>query len=246
LRCHGGRTIRTLRLLLVLAILVSWFAVPALAQIEVTYIANEGFFLEGGGKKVLIDALLDEGIQGYVGITDSMRPALEGAKAPFDGVDLILATHHHADHFGPQAVSRHLQASAGARFISTPQSVEALKRTLGNGPLVLERAKAVEPEEGERLLLKVNGIKVQVLNLHHGRRRRPEVQNNGYIVRIGGLKILHMGDTEATAEDFRPYALAAEKIDIAFVPSWFLSSEDWLDVVRDEIRRHAHPRPGCA
>ena len=229
-------TIRTLRLVLILGTLAACLSGLAVAQVEVTYIANEGFFLEGGGKKVLIDALIDDGIPGYVGILASLRPALEQAESPFDGVDLILATHHHADHFGPQAVSRHLQANAGARFISTPQTAEALKRTLGNGPLVLERVKAVEPEEGERLRLKVNGIQVQVLNLHHGRRRSPPVQNNGYVVKIGGLKILHIGDTEATAEGFRPYALAAEKIDVAFVPSWFLSSEDWLEVVRDEIK----------
>jgi L-ascorbate metabolism protein UlaG (beta-lactamase superfamily) len=225
--------------LLVLLFLAASLAVPAVAQVEVTYIANEGFCLEGGGKKILIDALLDEGLPGYAGVPDSMRPALEGAEAPFDGVDLLLATHHHGDHFGPQAVSRHLRASPGVQFVSTPQSMEALKKTLGNGPLILERAQAVEPEEGESVRLQVNGIEVQVLNLHHGRRRRPAVQNNGYLVRIGGLKILHMGDTEATAEDFRPYALAAEKIDIAFVPVWFLSTEEWLQVVRDEIKpRH--------
>jgi L-ascorbate metabolism protein UlaG (beta-lactamase superfamily) len=221
---------------LVVACLGVCLAVPALAQLEVTYIANEGFLLEGGGKKVLIDALLDEGIPGYAGTPDSMRPALERAEPPFDGVDLILATHHHADHFGPRAVSRHLQANAGARFVSTPQSVEALKSTLGNGPLVLERVQAVEPGEGERVRLEVNGFQVQVLNLHHGRRRSPPVRNNGYLVKIGGLKILHMGDTEATVEDFRPYALAAEKIDVAFVPAWFMSAEDWLEVVRKEIR----------
>jgi hypothetical protein len=45
-----------------------------------------------------------------------------------------------------------------------------------------------------------------------------------------------MGDTEATAEDLRPYALAGEKIDVAFVPSWFLNTEEWLDVVRVEIK----------
>jgi L-ascorbate metabolism protein UlaG (beta-lactamase superfamily) len=230
------RTLFRLCLLLVVASLATCATDPASAQLEVTYIANEGFFLEGGGKKILIDALLDDGIEGYVGTPASLRPALERAQPPFDSTNLILATHHHGDHFGPRAVSRHLGFNRNASFVSTPQAVEALKQVLGNVPSVLERVQAVEPTEGERLRLRENGIDLQVLNLHHGRRRSPPVQNVGYLFTIGGLKVLHVGDTEATAEDFRPYALADEKIDVAFIPSWFLSSESWLGVVRNEIQ----------
>ncbi len=76
-------------------------ASPLPAELEITYVANEGFLLAGGGKKVLIDALFDGGIAGYPTIPDELRPSLEQARPPFDGVDLVLATHFHGDHFGP-------------------------------------------------------------------------------------------------------------------------------------------------
>ena len=44
-----------------------------------------------------------------------------------DNVDLILATHNHADHFDPIAVGRHLRANPEARFVSTKQAVKSLR-----------------------------------------------------------------------------------------------------------------------
>ncbi len=84
-------------------------------------------------------------------------------------------------------------------------------------------------------------IAIDVLNLHHGRGRRPPVQNLGFIVHIGGRRVLHIGDTEAVTRDFAPLRLGSEPVDLALLPGWFLtswdgSSPDWVSVVRNEIR----------
>jgi L-ascorbate metabolism protein UlaG (beta-lactamase superfamily) len=34
-------------------------------------------------------------------------------RAPFDGVDVVLVTHRHGDHFHPAAVAAHLRADVG-------------------------------------------------------------------------------------------------------------------------------------
>ena len=62
-----------------------------------------------------------------------------------------------------------------------------------------------------------------VINLHHGRTR--PFQNLGFLVELGGIKFLHVGDTEATPAEFRLYELTAESIDVAFVPYWHLLDE---------------------
>lgn len=204
------------------------------AQLTVVYIANEGFLLEGAGRKVLIDALIDDGIRWYPQAPDAMKLALEQAQPPFDAVDLVLATHHHADHFGPRAVARHLTANSRARFVSTPQVIAKLRGMLADS--VARRVEAVYPDEGARIHRRVRGIDLQVLNLHHGRGRNPPVQNLGFLLSIGGLKVLHIGDTEATKSDFAAYSLGAESIDVAFLPGWYLTTPVWIEVVRDEIR----------
>jgi L-ascorbate metabolism protein UlaG (beta-lactamase superfamily) len=66
--------------------------------VTVTFIANEGVMLSGGGRKVLIDALFERYSTGFALADDSTRAALAAARAPFDSVDLLLFTHRHGDH----------------------------------------------------------------------------------------------------------------------------------------------------
>ncbi len=195
-------------------------AAPAHAQLTVTYIANEGFLLEGGGHKVLVDALFGPGISPYPTIPPALRPALEGARPPFDDVDVV----------------RHLRANPKTRFISTPQAVDRLRRIAADDPGVLERLDATLPPEGERRTIHHRGLDVVVLNLHHGRSRNPPVQNLGFLVVMGGVKWLHVGDTEVDEDDVRPYELTSEAIDVALLPTWFFGSERWVRVVERQIR----------
>ncbi|MDH3746431.1 MAG: MBL fold metallo-hydrolase [Acidobacteriota bacterium] len=196
--------------------------------VKITYLANEGFLLVSGEQKVLIDALFP-GITHYSAVPEPTRSRLESAKPPFDGVDLVLATHFHDDHFGAREVARHLAAS-GAVFLSTPQVAELLR------PKLTGRAANIWahfPEEGERTTVSHAGIDVTILNLHHGRDRNPPVENLGFLLELGGLRILHIGDTEVSKNDIRPYRLNEAQIDVALVPSWFLAEPQWQGVVEE-------------
>lgn len=213
-------------------------ASTAVAETTVTYIANAGFLLAAGEKKVLIDALFDSGLGGYQRIPAGLRPFLEGAAGPFEGVDLVLSTHHHGDHFGHNAVINHLRANPAARFVSTPQAVGRVRLQLRDEPELRLLVQELLPEEGDRTSFSHRGIAVDALNLHHGRDRDPPVQNLGFLVDLDGFKILHIGDTEAGADVFAPLALAADGIDVALLPAWFLTVDEWIHVVR----RHIRPR----
>src|ERR1044071_8372445 len=103
-----------------------WLAVlclvaPALGQVKVTYLANEGVMLTAGSTKVLVDALLRDGL-GYPIHSPAVREQLETGKSPFDGVGLALATHYHLDHWDAGAISRFLASNPSARYASTPQA----------------------------------------------------------------------------------------------------------------------------
>lgn len=193
----------------------------ASGEIEVLYLANAGFLIEVDDHKVLIDGLFGPGLPGYPTVPGEQRRALERGRPPFDRIDVVLATHHHDDHFDPSAVARFLRAAPAARFVSTPQAVERLLRVDGARALD-ERVHAATPtaERPERSLQ--NGIPVLALALHHGR-SPAAAQNLGFVLDLGGASVLHVGDTEASAAEMRAAGLV-EPVDLALVTSWSRAS----------------------
>lgn len=206
------------------------------SPLEVTYLANEGFMIACGGEKVLIDALFREGVAGYAVISPATRALLEQARSPFDGVEVALATHFHADHFDAEAVLAHLKNNPQAFFFSTNQAADKLRAT-GQFDAVKTRVVAALPKEGERFHNEHRGLHVQLLNIHHGRGR--PIENLGFIVEIAGKRILHIGDSEAEAAVFQKYEVFKDSIDVAFLPSWYFFNDDFKQAVREQIRpRH--------
>jgi L-ascorbate metabolism protein UlaG (beta-lactamase superfamily) len=201
--------------------------------LEVIYLANEGFMIAGGGKKVLIDALFREGVGGYAVISPATRALLEQVRSPFDGVDAVFATHYHADHFDAEAVLAHLKNNPQALFFSTNQAADKLRAT-GQFDAVKTRVVATLPKEGERFRNEHRGLRVQLLNIHHGRSR--PIENLGFIVEIAGKRILHIDDSVAEAAVFQKYEVVKDNIDVAFLPFWYFSNDDFKQAVREHIR----------
>jgi L-ascorbate metabolism protein UlaG (beta-lactamase superfamily) len=191
------------------------------AGLQITTLGNEGFLVEFGGSTVIVDGLYD-GLPGYVEPTDELRGRRERAEPPFDDVDLVLATHHHPDHFEAEVVARYLVANPRAVLVTTPTAVDLLKFDGDRYRSISERVWAVFPTEGESEHLEIDGVRVEVLNLHHGRNRSLPVENLGFVVTMNGASFLHIGDTMATADELAALDIAQKRVDLAFVPYWHL------------------------
>jgi len=221
---------RAVRLFICLLALTGAFPDPAAGGdaaegFRLTYLANEGFLVEAGETKVLVDALFGQGLKEYPLVPPTLRADLEGARGRFAGVDLILASHSHADHFDPAAVARHMRANPEAVFLSTREAVADLREALGE--LAEERQiVAVYPDRGQSELRQFRDVSVRVINLHHGRN---PTENLGLILRMAGLDLLHVGDTTADSSDLRPYASLLEAVDVWLLPDWLMGEPDWED-----------------
>jgi L-ascorbate metabolism protein UlaG (beta-lactamase superfamily) len=215
---------------LALMLLASVAAAPGddASPIEFTYMGNEGFMVRSGDKVILFDALQGDGLPGYVALPQPERGLLERAEPPYDGVDLILATHCHRDHFDPASVARHLESNESAVFVSTEQAVEQLHRITPQIKDFDTRVIGLTPEEGRVVELKPHDISLSVFLLHHGRGR--DVDNLGFIVELGGARILHMGDTVANAVDLSVYDLKG--LDFAMVPYWYFGDRELTRALR--------------
>lgn len=194
-------------------------------RIEITYLANEGFLLSSGADKVLIDGLFREGIEGYATLDPEWRESVETAQPPFDTVDVVLATHHHADHFHPLAVCRYLDSNPIAMFASTQQALDQMRSACDNPSSLTGRAKLAMRQDGTPVPVSLDALKIDPVFLHHG--PASPVENLGYFIEIGGLTVLHMGDSQATVDDMTAAGLGDRPVDLLFVPFWYLIDARW-------------------
>lgn len=206
------------------------------APIEITYIANEGVLISSGGKQVLIDGLHREYQRSYAFLPPADREKIETAKAPFDKIDLILVSHWHLDHFHSESIGLHLQHNPKAQLVSSQQVVDEVEKNFKDYQAIAARMTAATPPWKERVAMKVAGIDFEILRLSHGTGRHATIQNLGHIVKLGGKKLLHVGDADTAVENFERFNLDEEQIDIAFIPYWFLIGTEGQTIVKDHIK----------
>lgn len=203
-------------------------------SIEVTYLANEGFLLQSGDKRIVIDGLFRRGVSPYATLPKEKLEELE-ASPSVEKVDLVLVTHRHPDHFDPRSVLRHLEHHSGSRVVGPSQVLAGLRsefesefpysaRVLGRTPDWKMREQIVEAE-----------LPISLLRLRHSSAQHLEVENLGFLVDFGDLRVLHLGDADGTRENFRPHRLSRDRVDLAFVPFWYFLSEEGRGVVRQSI-----------
>lgn len=219
----------------VLALVAPTAALVSAPNVTITYLANEGFLIVSGEKKILVDAIFAKGIDPYRKLGGDRQAALLAGRPPFDGVDLVLATHVHADHFAPEPVISFLRAHKETIFITTPQARARVASQLEEADdSLLDRVRSSLPAEGERENFTHAGISITTLNLHHGRRQNP-TENLGFLITLSGVKLLHVGDTVANKKEFAINDLAKASIDVALLPYWMLTGDEGMDAVTESI-----------
>jgi L-ascorbate metabolism protein UlaG (beta-lactamase superfamily) len=209
----------------------------AIAGVRITFLANEGVMLTAGGEKVLIDALYTE--YGDYAVPDRYTQSrLAVGKQPFDSVDVILVTHYHGDHFAPDPVATHLRANPAATLVTSQQVIDSLRSGTGLAGIIAARMLSRTTAGGLRARETINGVDVQVVGIPHVGRRHRHVEHLGFIIGIGGRRVLHVGDTEISARTFAPLRLDTARVDVALVPYWALLDDD----SRNVIIRYIAPR----
>ena len=223
---------------------------PAAQQgVSLTFLANEGVMLSADGRKVLIDALFLKYGRGYAVPADSTLAALQRARAPFDSVDLVLVTHRHGDHFHPAPVQAHLHANPGATLVTSRQVIDSLRGYAPARSLLAPQLVSRTMRPGTRRREVIAGVTVELLGLPHG--GHPRVEHLGYIIELGGRRVLHVGDADLSEETLAPFRLDTSRIDVALLPYWALTGkkerraiERWIRP-RQVVAFHVGPREGA-
>ena len=82
-----------------------------------------------------------------------------------------------------------------------------------------------------------NGITVELLGLPHGGGWRSRgIEHLGYVVHLGGRRVLHVGDTDFSEATFAPFRLDTARIDVALLPYGAVTSRKERSVIEKWIR----------
>lgn len=203
--------------------------------VHVRFLANEGVLLTAGQDKVLIDGLF---VRYGDYATPDWRTArhLVLAEPPFDSVDVVLVTHYHGDHFAPEPVAGHLRYNPRSALVTSQQVIDSLRAGASLTGVAAERIMPRTMKPGTRRREKINGVAVELLGVPHGGRRHRHVEHVGFIVEMGGRRVLHLGDTDINDETYGALRLDTARVDVALVPYWTLLDEDSRRVIARYIK----------
>lgn len=158
-------------------------------DLQITYIANEGFLISNDNIKILIDGLFKS--KHYTSPSDSLISKIIDNKAPVDNINYFLVTHDHQDHFSEKLVSDFLSKNPKTKFISTSESCDKLSATgFSSTNLICQNLEIGELKEVNEI--KDEHFSVSAFRLKHG--TSTEINNLAFIIRINDFSIMHMGD----------------------------------------------------
>lgn len=216
-------------------------------NLEITYIANEGFLLTTATHKILIDGLYSEGYVVFSVPPKEITDKIMNSEAPFNHIDLLILTHYHKDHCDPVLINNYLSKYKDIRFVTNKPAIVFID---GNCFGFIGKKKQFDiltPELNQSISKTVMNVPVKAFGLKHLSFYNKDsidleetMYNMSFLFEMDGIKIFHSGDIEKNA--FQDYLINNEwtdPVDIAFLYYGLLKSgEPDLDYILNIL----HPK----
>lgn len=196
------------------------------AFIDITFLGNQGVMIEGNGKRVIIDGLhKGAGTPFWSSLTNDKRVLVENAQYPYDSADVIMVTHNHTDHYSVPSVGQYLNCSPSTKLLAINGVRSAMSLYFNYSTVLPQIISNVNPLNGQRVATNINGVDINVLNMHHFVPVCGECgRNYAYLVHFGEITILHLGDVDMLdAENINAFDFSNDDIDVVFLATPFPS-----------------------
>jgi L-ascorbate metabolism protein UlaG (beta-lactamase superfamily) len=185
-------------------------AVPS-GGVGLSWLGQAGFILRTTATTVLIDAFLSSGHN------REYPSGLEAAAAT--GVDVVLCTHEHVDHFDDESAPAIAEASPAAVFV-VPTPIVDMVTEAGIAP---DRVVGMQPGDP----IELAGLRVRAVPAMHGVTMEDAygfgrelsgglIRFLGFVIDADGVRLYHAGDT--IHYDGMETALRELEIDVAMLP----------------------------
>jgi L-ascorbate metabolism protein UlaG (beta-lactamase superfamily) len=187
-------------------------AMPLADGVGLSWLGQAGFILRAGAATALIDPFLSTGHdREYL---STLTPAAA------TGIDVVLCTHEHIDHFDAESAPGIASASPQAIFV-VPTPIVDMVTEAG---IAADRVVGVQPDDPP---IELAGVSIRAVPAMHGVTMEDAygfgeelsgglIRFVGFVIDAGGVRLYHAGDTihYAGMED----ALSELAIDVAMLP----------------------------
>lgn len=214
-------------------LLVGLHAPLARADVTITQLANEGVIISDEvSTRIMIDGMVVEPYSVYGGLPPDLVPLFLQAAGPFADIDLALASHQHHDHNQPSHACAFLQKSTKTIFVSSAQVMDLMREKCRQLITTSPRIRIIDPQYDLPVVFQQDTATVTAFLLSHGMGKEAVLKNFGHVVEIGGMRVLHVGDSTIEATDFERAGVDRMNIDIALIPFSYFQPGPGGDVVR--------------
>lgn len=210
--------------------------------LQAHYLANAGVMVAKGESKVLFDPFFRNDYDAYDLVPPDIEQAILDGAPPFDGVDAVLISHHHDDHFDPKLVVAYLQRWPDIELYAPQQAIDVLLNSAHAPDIaLLDRIHGLAMDEGgDAIELHAGDLLIEAVEIAHAGwpSRHTEVDNMTFRVSLDPhTTVVHLGDADKSREHYEPHREFWESRTpiLAFAPVWLLLSEPGRLVLEEYV-----------
>ncbi len=207
--------------------------------VTVTYLANEGVMISDGASVVLIDPLFENDFGTYQSLSDAQQQAIVNGEGRYDGIDLVLISHEHGDHFDAPLLTELLLNDAGVTLGAASSVLDLVRADERFDERLEAQLLAIDPEPNAGVVENDFGdFSIRTSWQRHGNRRHYDLVNLVHQVDMAGQRIVHLGDADAKPENFDNLRDYAGSFELALAPVWFFGNDPGHAAIEVLSARH--------
>lgn len=220
-------------------------------EIGITYISNAGFLIEVSSKKIIMDGIFGGFEADWCQVpSEELIDNIIAGKPPFDNIDYITISHKHMDHFNADMVVNFIKSHDKTELIC-PVEIENILKKDSSFDLFKTRIHIIPEDNDSSKRYQFGNLEIEGLNIAHGPywdidektgekiTGDGKIQNVMFLIKVGGISILHTGDWYKINEKDEDIFKTIGKVGVALVSGYGLLEQSGKIPVF--IREHLSP-----
>ena len=204
------------------------------------YVANMGVLVSSGDSKVLIDGLFDKTHPSIRAPAPETIESIMKGEPPFDGIDLVLVTHNHSDHFNAALAVRYMEARPEPFLVAPSDAVETMQKASHDWSRISSRVISVDLKVEEYVKRDVACIPLAIGRILHDSNLKTPM-TLVYLIEINGWRVFHGGDNTWKPDQYMVFGLETVPVDLAVIGyAWPLSPHRPFRLFFQEVFKSNH------